>query len=123
MSRGRRWIVVGLVALALLGTVVVLGLRSEIGITEVWRTDAGTEIRDEPGGDVLNGYVLMPCTDPSGKRVDYVARLGPAWPDPKCIHRLDETETVVEAGGERWRRFLVRQEGITPEEVGNDLLK
>jgi hypothetical protein len=126
--RRLRWTVLGLVVLALLGTVVAFRLASDVGISEVWRTDTGTELRREPGGDVLDEYILMPCTDPSGKRVDYVARRrshldGPAWTGQGVIHRLDETETVVEAGGERWRRFLVRQEGLTPEEVPSDLSK
>lgn len=126
MTSRVRWTVIGLVALAVLGTVVAFRLGSGIGITEVWRTDKGTELRREPGGDVLDEYILLPCSDSSGKRVDYVARrrspldVHPLL-DRKVIHRLDETGNVVESGGERWRRFLVREEGLTPEEVPNDL--
>ncbi len=127
-SRRLRWIVIGLVLLALAGTVVAFRLRSDIGLTEVWRTDTGEVLHRGPGGAPLDECILLPCTDPSGKRVDYVARRaspleGPVWPGQGVIHRLDATETVVESGGERWRRFLVRAEALTPDEVEDDLLK
>jgi hypothetical protein len=125
-QRRLRWTVVGLVVLALLGAAVNFRLRNDIAHTEVWRTDRGTELRSGPGGDVLDEYALLVCADPSGKRVDYVARRRSRlyfWLGQSSLHRLNETGTVVEIGGERWRRFHVREAAITPEEIESDLNK
>lgn len=128
MQTRLRWTVIGLVLIALVGTVVAFRLRSDVGLTEVWRTDTSEVLHSGPGGAALDDIVLLPCSDPSGKRVDYVARRpspldGPVLPGQGVIHRLDETEAVVELRGERWHRFLVRAEALTPEEVEHDLDK
>jgi hypothetical protein len=120
------WTVAGLLVLASIGIVAVCVLRDAGAPTEVWRTVNGTELHREPGGEVVDDYILLPCTDPSGERVDFVARRRSpldaltGWPGRSgggLLHRLDETETSIVAGGKRWHRFVVNEHGLTSEEA------